>query len=182
MQPAKTSKIVAAGFRFFPLVFAIWAIGPAQAQDIPEPVGTITGAARVIDADILMIGQDRVILWGLDAPERAQRCRLNGRDWGCWEAAKRALQSLAERGEVTCTLHGEPDPFNRHYAICLSGDEDIGEALVAAGLAMAYSEQTSLYEAAQLGAITRGAGLWQEGAEFTEPWEFRRTQTPGGYR
>ena len=182
MQPVKTSKAVAGWLRLLPLVFAIWAIGPAQAQDIPEPVGSVTGPARVLDADILMVGQNRVILWGVDAPERPQRCLLNGRDWGCWEAAKRALQSLAERGDITCTLLGEPDPFNRYYAICLAGDDDIGEELVAAGLAMAYSEQTPLYEAAQLDAITRGVGLWQEGAEFTEPWEYRRTNTPGGYR
>lgn len=184
MQPANTSKIAAARLHLLPLVFTILGIGSSSvlAQDIPESVGTVTGPARVLDADILMVGQDRVILWGVDAPERSQRCLLNGRDWGCWEAAKRALQSLAERGDLTCTLYGEPDPFNRYYAICLAGDEDIGEELVAAGLAMAYSEQTPLYEMAQIDAITEGVGLWQEGAEFTEPWEYRRANTPGGYR
>lgn len=182
MQPVKTIKAAAVRLRRLPLAFAILGIGPALAQDLPEPVGTVSGSARVLDADILMVGQDRVILWGIDAPERAQRCLLNGRDWGCWEAAKRALQLLAESGDITCTLYGEPDPFHRHYAICLAGGKDIGEELVAAGLAMAYSEQSPLYEMAQIDAITQGVGLWQEGAEFTEPWEYRRANTPGGYR
>ncbi|MGZ9809327.1 thermonuclease family protein [Pseudoroseicyclus sp. H15] len=158
----------------------------AQSGDEPAPPevsGEVTGAAEVIDADILVVGgQQRVILWGIDAPERSQTCRLDSREWGCYDAARRALQSMAERGEVTCTLYGEPDPFNRYYGQCLSNGEDLGEAMVKAGLAMAYLEQTDDYELAQIDAITAGVGLWQPGAEFVEPWEFRRTNTPGGYR
>lgn len=142
----------------------------------------VSGPARVLDADILIIDKQRVILWGVDAPERSQTCGADGKLWGCYDAARRALELLSGRGEVRCTLTGEPDPFNRRFGVCMAGDEDIGAELIRQGLALAYSDQTDAYEAIQLEAITAGVGLWQPGVVFEEPWIFRLRNTPGGYR
>jgi endonuclease YncB( thermonuclease family) len=152
------------------------AAGAAAAQE------SVSGAAEVIDADILRIGQQRVILWGIDAPERRQDCYQEGRRWGCHDAARRTLQLLAGRGEITCVLVGEPDPFNRRHGVCEAGGEDINGAMVRRGMALAFLEQTADYEPQQLEAIAEGVGLWQAGVEFEEPWIFRRVHTPGGYR
>jgi endonuclease YncB( thermonuclease family) len=142
----------------------------------------VSGTADVIDADILKIGAQRVILWGIDAPERAQVCGLNGEQWGCYDSAKRALELLAGRGEVSCTFKGPPDPFGRRFGVCESGGQDLGAEMVRQGMALAYLDQSDDYEAVQLEAITAGVGLWQPGVVFEEPWVFRMHSTPGGFR
>lgn len=163
------------------LPMAVLGIGavPATAQE-GEP--GIVGMAEVIDADIIKIGEQRVILWGIDAPERRQTCRLNGETWGCYDVAFRHLQLLAGRGEVACLYHGEPDPFGRRFGTCESGGADLNAEMVKAGLALAYEAESDAYLAQMGEAIIAGAGLWQIGAEFEEPWEFRRRETPGGFR
>lgn len=153
----------------------LMAVG-ALAQDI------ISGAARVIDADILIVAGQRVILWGLDAPERPQPCYLDGKEWGCHAAAKRTLEALAGRGDIDCILTGEADPFGRRHGVCTYGDEDLNAQMVLRGMALAFSEQTTDYDSQQIEAITAGVGLWQPGAEFMEPWIWRRANTPGGFR
>lgn len=160
-------------------LFGLAVAGPVRAQ---SEAGEIRGMAEVIDADVLSFGNQRVILWGIDAPERPQTCRLNGEFWGCYDVAFRKLQLLAGRGEVVCRFHGEPDPLGRQYGVCESGGEDLNAEMVRAGLALAFAEQSDAYMGQMAEAITAGAGLWQPGATFEEPWEFRRRETPGGLR
>lgn len=160
------------------LVALIAAAGPAAAQELE----TIDGAARALDADILIVDKQRVILWGIDAPERNQPCIANSQRWACHDAAVRTLQNLAGRGLVSCLLTGEPDPFNRRHGVCESGGVDIGAEMVRAGMALAFTEQTDDYLDVQNEAIAAGAGLWQVGVEFEEPWVWRKANNPGGYR
>ena len=155
------------------------AFNPAHAQSAEDE---IRGFPDVIDADVLRFGQQRVILWGVDAPERPQKCQLNGSYWGCYDAAKRQLQLLAGRGEVVCSLRGEPDPFGRRYGVCSSGGEDLNAEMVTSGLALAFDEQADDYMLHMVEAITEGVGLWQAGVIFEEPWNFRRRENPGGLR
>lgn len=161
------------------LAFAMMAATPALAV---SPVEIVTGEARVIDADILIVAGKRIILWGLNAPERSQVCNLDSNEWGCYHVAKRTLEALAGRGEIQCTLVGEPDPFGRRHGVCTFGAEDLNAQMVRKGMALAFSEQTADYGPQQLEAITEGVGLWQPGAKFEEPWVWRRGHTPGGYR
>lgn len=160
------------------LVLAIAAAAPASAQE-PD---TVEGAARAIDADIIIVGKQRVILWGIDAPERSQYCIANSQKWGCFDAALRTMQNLAGRGAVRCLLVGEPDPFSRRYGVCESGGADLGAEMVKAGMALAYTEQSDDYVGMQSEAIAAGVGLWQVGVEFDEPWIWRKNNNPGGYR
>lgn len=153
--------------------------GAAQAQGTETG---ITGTPEVLDADILKFGTQRVLLWGIDAPEKRQSCQLNGQLWGCYDVAFRYLQLLSGRGEVTCTYKGDPDPFGRRFGVCVSGGEDINAAMVKAGMALAFDEESEDYDAAMVEAITAAVGLWQPGASFEEPWVFRRRETPGGFR
>ena len=63
--------------------------------------GDIAGLARVIDGDTLEIGDRRVRLEGIDAPESAQTCRRDGtRTWACGRVAAEALAALVERRRV----------------------------------------------------------------------------------
>ena len=152
--------------------------GPVVAQT----ADTISGKPEVIDADVLKFGIQRVILWGLDAPEKRQTCNANGAIWGCYDVSRRYLELLAGRGEVTCTMQGDPDPFGRRFGICESGGQDLNAEMVKAGMALAYDDQADIYDAAMADAITAGVGLWQPGVNFEEPWVFRMRETPGGFR
>jgi endonuclease YncB( thermonuclease family) len=171
--------------KFWTLVFSMTLVASAMLSGVGHAQSTdtgISGMPEVIDADILKFGQQRVILWGIDAPEIRQRCQMNGAIWGCHDAAKRHLQLLAGRGEVTCVYTSEPDPFGRRFGVCTSGGQDLNAEMVKAGFALAYEEQSDEYLIQMGDAITSGAGLWQVGVMFEEPWEFRRRETPGGYR
>jgi endonuclease YncB( thermonuclease family) len=159
-------------------MLVLLATGPGRAEDST----IVTGEARVIDADILIVQKTRIILWGIDAPERAQTCNKDADTWDCYSAAKRTLEILAGRGPIQCVLTGDPDPFGRRYGVCSLGSEDLNAEMIKKGMALAYSEQTSDYEPLQLQAITDGVGLWQAGVVFQEPWEWRRSHTPGGFR
>lgn len=164
--------------KFWILAFSMVLLAaPAMADET-----SITGKPEVIDADILKFGTQRVILWGIDAPEQRQTCQMNGALWGCFDVAKRQLQLLAGRGDVTCQFKGDPDPFGRRFGVCESGGEDLNAAMVKAGLALAFDEETDTYDAAMAEAIGAGVGLWQPGVTFEEPWVYRRRETPGGFR
>jgi len=49
------------------------AVAPAQATSL------LTGPARVIDGDTIIVAGEHVRLEGIDAPERKQTCQRNGR-------------------------------------------------------------------------------------------------------
>ena len=171
--------------KFIPLAFSIgFLISFVLASTVGAQVvdDKIKGMPDVIDADILKFGQQRVILWGIDAPERPQKCRMSGKLWGCHEVAKRHLQLLAGRGEVTCVLKGSPDRLGRHFGVCKSGGQDLNAEMVKAGLALAFEEQSDFYFPLMVEAISAGVGLWQVGVKFEEPWVFRQRETPGGLR
>lgn len=153
---------------------------PAQAQD--DDVDIVSGTASVIDADVINVNGQRVILWGIDAPEKTQSCFREGQRWGCYDAAFRTMETLSGRGEVTCILIGEPDPFGRRYGVCESGGEDLNAEMVLSGMALAYLDQSDDYMEEQIEAITNERGVWQIGVVFEEPWVYRQTNHPGGYR
>ncbi|MET3900628.1 endonuclease YncB(thermonuclease family) [Devosia sp. UYZn731] len=150
---------------------------PAMAQD----ADVVTGPARAIDADIIMVGTQRVILYGVDAPERSQFCTVGTKKWGCWDEARNTLTGILSTGEASCTLSGEPDPFHRRYGVCKIGDKDVGAELIRSGMAMAFVEQADDYSAVEEEARTAAVGLWQPGAKFDTPWAWRK-RNPGGFR
>ncbi|MDB5530275.1 MAG: succinoglycan biosynthesis protein [Devosia sp.] len=150
---------------------------PATAQN----GDVVTGPARAVDADIITIGTQRVILYGVDAPERSQFCTVGTKKWGCWDEARNTLTTILSAGDVTCTLSGDPDPFNRRYGVCKIGDTDVGAELIRSGMALAFVEQADDYSAVEEEARTAAIGLWQPGAKVDTPWDWRK-RNPGGFR
>ncbi|ODS87182.1 MAG: hypothetical protein BGO83_08485 [Devosia sp. 66-14] len=152
------------------------AVSGAVAQDV------VSGAAKVVDADIIMVDKQRVILWAVDAPERPQKCYVGELLWDCYGAARQALGELIGSGEASCTLTpGEPDKFNRRYGVCTSAGKDIGAELVRLGMARAFLEQGDDYVAQEEEAKAAQIGVFQPGAKIDAPWEFRKTD-PRNYR
>jgi endonuclease YncB( thermonuclease family) len=152
------------------------AAGSALAQEV------VSGPAKVIDGDIIQVDKTRVILWGVDAPERTQKCKVGSLEWACYEAARTGLGELIAAGEASCTLTADkPDVFARRYGVCTSAGKDIGGEMVRLGFARAYVDQAPDYLAQEEEAKVAKAGIWQDGADVMDPWVWRK-RDPRGYR
>lgn len=152
-------------------------VAPAAAADV------VTGQATTVDADIILIGKQRVILYGIDAPDRDQLCQVGELLWGCWDAAKGALDQLMGTNEVTCTLTDDrPDPFGRRWGTCMVGDKDLAAEMVRAGMARAFIPQTKQYLPLEDEAKSAAVGVFQQGAIVDLPWKWRAEHSRSPYR
>lgn len=158
---------------FATLATALLLPGMVTAQE----ADTLTGAGEAIGPDIIMVGEQRVVLLGIDAPEANQTCTDAGgsRIWGCADTATAVLDQTVKAGPVTCTLKGGPDVFGRRNGVCKVGDKDVGGELVKQGLALAYPHdpESQAYLADQKAAKAAKQGLWAVGVSFVNPWEYR---------
>ncbi len=131
----------------------------------------VKGSARAIDGDTLGFSDQRVRLHGIDAPERNQKCWLEGSKWLCGEESLRTLQNLIDGAVVKCQKI-DRDRYGRIVARCHSNGHDIGHAMIASGMAIAYRKYSSLYIDAEVAAKANEVGIWK--SKFIEPWLWRR--------
>jgi len=146
----------------FVIVAALLApCGPANAQ---------TGIARAVDGDTLAIGTERIRLFGIDAPEARQTCRVNWSEWTCGLDAATALRSMVEGKQVAC----EPidkDVYGRTVARCHVGQLDVAAEMVRKGLAVAYGDGGNLYGGIEAISKAQKRGIWA--SEFEMPRAYR---------
>lgn len=131
---------------------------------------TITGRAAVIDGDTLKIDNKSIHLFGVDAPEPAQRCTREGRSWACGRAATGKLRELTANQDLTCEQQ-DTDADGGIVAVCRSGDTDIASEMVLAGLALTYPQSSGNYANEEDQARQEHRGLWA--GDFTPPWTLR---------
>lgn len=129
------------------------------------------GTASVIDGDTLDIHGQRFRLHGIDAPESAQLCRADGKDWRCGQQAALALSDKIGRRPVTCEER-DRDRYGRIVAVCSAGGEDLNAWMVAQGWALAYRQYATDYVPQEATAQAARAGIWR--GQFVAPWEWRR--------
>jgi endonuclease YncB( thermonuclease family) len=132
----------------------------------------ISGQANAIDSAIIQMGDQRVMLFGVDWVMRKQSCLLNGKPWLCWDAAVRDLQAVVDQGTVTCDAVGDPNPYGRVLGRCSVNGYSVNEEYVDRGFGLARPSETTDYVAAEAAAKEKKLGLWQ--GEFKPPSEFRR--------
>lgn len=140
----------------------------------PVPPGNaaeLSGRARIIDGDTLEIGNDRIRLHGIDAPETGQDCiDATGRSYRCGVVATRILSVLIGAGPVICT-GDERDKYGRLVAVCRKAGKDINAEMVRLGWARAFLRYSRDYAALESDAETSRSGLWS--GSFEAPWDFR---------
>lgn len=159
-----------------PVAFALVTshLSPAAARSYPAPVPInqdFAGLTRVIDGDTIHVGDTRIRLEGIDAPESNQTCkRADGSEWPCGTEATRAMRAMVEGREVVCRNHGL-DLYGRTLATCFIGNRNINEDMVRRGLAWAYVKYSRAYVSEETAARQAKLGVWQ--GEATPPWEFR---------
>jgi endonuclease YncB( thermonuclease family) len=146
------------------IVISLAFAGAAHAN----PSGTI----RVIDADTLDVGGDRVRLYGIDAPEIGQPCVLAGRTIDCGRWVSGLVKARFEGQRARCTTR-DIDRYGRQVATCDVGGVDMGAVIVGEGWAIAYRRYSEMYDLDEKAAAVAGRGLWA--ATMEEPESFRAT-------
>jgi endonuclease YncB( thermonuclease family) len=145
-------------------------------------VGPLTGYAKIVDGDTIVVARELVRLHGLDAPELDQTFWWRGERIACGMMAMAALEALTAGIQLRCQAV-ERDRHGRLVAKVFSSDgDDIGRRLVLAGWALAYRQYSSDYVDAEAEARKAKRGMWR--GTFAKPWEWRsispRVQSPAG--
>lgn len=138
---------------------------------LEKPQEAMSGRARIVDGDTLMLDGKRIRLVGIDAPELRQICERNGQDWPCGTEAKRYLAGLIGDAETMCGADGS-DKYGRLLAVCTVGNRDLNAAMIAGGYAIAFGD----YETEEAVARQKRMGLWA--GTFDVPRQWR--QSHGG--
>jgi len=134
---------------------------------------TLTGIPKVTDGDSIRIGNTRVRLFGIDAPEANQNCTFRGIEWLCgWEATN-ALANIVGKHWVTC-IQRDIDRYGRVVAVCTTGPIDLSAWMVVNGWARAYRRYSADYVKDEEKAQNAKRGIWR--GDFVNPWEWRRPQ------
>ena len=145
--------------KFF-LVLVFWAVcvNPCQA-----------GRVYVVDGDSLEVGQERIRLYGIDAPEFVQRC-YDENEWPyhCGIEAKNQLQTLVSRGRLSCKNFGR-DKYGRSLKECFEEDgSSINRQMVLSGWAVDYG---GVYTQEENMARMAKKGIWK--GRFMRPELYR---------
>lgn len=143
-----------------------WRVTAAVLGDGPA----LAGVARVVDTELLKIGDTQVRLAGIAAPDTTQTCGERNRKWRCGDEARRALSTIAAGKHLSCRLRGA-DASGSRLAHCFDGKTDIGATLVAAGHVWADKDDTMGYRARETVARAAKAGVWK--SESVTPWSHR---------
>ena len=129
----------------------------------------LKGRADAVDGDTLRMGDVRVRLWGIDAPERKQSCVAEGLEWDCGLLAMAALRSRAT--DVTCREKGR-DGYGRVLAVCFERGDDVNAWMVSEGWALAYRRFSEDYVSQEETAKAARKGIHR--GRFVAPWDWRR--------
>lgn len=134
----------------------------------------LAGRASVVDGDTLEIAGQRIRLWGVDAPESAQRCTRDGRPYRCGAEAANGLDQFIGGRTVACTQR-DTDRYGRIVAVCRAGGEDLSAWLIRQGLAVRYERYAGrAYLREERAAQESRRGLWSGEFDLPEDWRRRR--------
>ena len=148
--------------------FAVAAVAGAAAEEI-------SGLPFVADGDTLGFGEYRVRLYGIDAPEPDQTCRILGQNApiGAW--ATQTLRRLVGRDEVICFPVGLRRGTHIEGKCHTARIPDLGRAMVEAGFAWDFRRRGhGIYEDYEAAARKGRLGVWAGEAACMPPWNWRR--------
>ena len=136
-------------------------------------VAEVSGTVSVVDADTIDVGNVRVRLHGIDAPEIGQPCVMDGQPRDCGQWARDVVVARFDGRRATCQQR-DIDRYGRVVAVCRVDGQDIGAAIVSDGLAWAYRRYSDAYDLEEKGAAVAGRGLWA--FEIDRPADYRAAQ------
>jgi len=143
-----------------------------------------SAAVSVVDGDTIRIDGIRTRLWGFDAPERRQRCVINGVDRAIGQEASEGLEAILAGGELRCEVR-DHDHYGRAVAECWVDGQSIADQMVRHGWAWALPRFSGdRFLAAQEEAERTHRGIWagdgcEAPARFRDRQRHREPPPPG---
>ena len=133
----------------------------------------VSGRARIVDGDTLVINEERIRLHGIDAPEQRQTCLNGNKEWACGVQSTDALERMIAERNVHC-VGDKRDRYKRLIAVCYVGSINLNKKMVSEGWALAYRRYSKDYILEENAAQAAKMGMWR--GEFLAPWDWRKQQ------
>tara|TARA_Y100000588_G_C14036768_1_gene831080 strand:- start:514 stop:1014 length:501 start_codon:yes stop_codon:yes gene_type:complete len=152
-------------FKFIFIVFFLVLGTSVQSQQL------IKGKAKVIDGDTIHIGNNKIRLHGIDAPETNQTCTIDNEIWKCGIESTKVLKNFILEKEVHCEIFNV-DKYKRFIGKCFINKKDINQYMVKNGWAIAYRYYSEDYINEENTAKEKKLGIWK--GLFIEPYIFRK--------
>ena len=142
----------------------------------------IQGYAKVIDGDSIVIQNQKIRLFGIDAPEKNQICKKDGSSYKCGMRSTNSLKFLINNRKLVCSYKNK-DRYGRILAECdlleAWNDNDtyiasgiLNNVMVESGFAVAYVRYSKKYLQSEKKAKNLKKGMWA--GEFDRPEDWRR--------
>ena len=140
----------------------------------------ISGIAKVIDGDTIKIENNRIRLFGIDAPEKKQKCQKPwlsisfltfNKDYQCGVISSNKLRSKINNKLIICKSNNK-DRYNRFISECYKDKTNINRWMVSNGYAVAYRKYSKKFVSLENLAKKKRLGLWA--GTFEMPWDWRK--------
>ncbi len=140
----------------------------------------ISGIATVIDGDTIVINRNKIRLFGIDAPEKKQKCQKPwlsisfltfNRNYQCGVISTNKLKSKINKKLIMCETYNK-DRYNRFIAECYKNKTNLNRWMVLNGYAVAYRKYSKKFVAQENLAKREKLGLWA--GVFEMPWDWRK--------
>ena len=135
---------------------------------VSQEVKLISGMAEVIDGDTIKIEKKKIRLFGIDAPEKKQKCRKPwltisfltfNKDYPCGEISTLKLKNKINNKFITCKSTNI-DRYKRFIAECFKNKTNINRWMVRNGYAVAYKKYSRKYLTFENLAKDDKLGIW----------------------
>ena len=145
-----------------------------------ENINKISGFAKVVDGDTIKINSKKIRLYGIDAPEKKQKCKKTyltisfmsfTKDYMCGEVSTQKLIKKINKQKLNCNIL-DVDRYKRLIGECFKRNINLNSWMVSNGYAVAYRKYSKKYLSDEINAKNNKLGIWQ--GKFEMPWDYRR--------
>jgi len=157
-------------------IFFILTYNDVRSQNINK----ISGFAKVVDGDTIKINSKKIRLYGIDAPEKKQKCKKTyltisfmsfTKDYMCGEVSTQKLIKKINKQKLNCNII-DVDRYKRLIGECFKRNINLNSWMVSNGYAVAYRKYSKKYVSDEINAKNNKLGIWQ--GKFEMPWDYRR--------
>ena len=143
----------------------------------------IYGIPKIIDGDTVHIGNKKIRLEGIDAPEIKQQCKKPfltislrigfqfNKDYKCGVTAKIKLKDKINISKIKC-ISLSKDRYKRFLATCYKDKINLNKWMVRNGYAVAYRRYSKDYVSDENYAKENKLGIWE--GSFMRPEKWRK--------
>ena len=145
-----------------------------------ENINKISGFAKIVDGDTIKINSKKIRLYGIDAPEKKQKCKKTyltisfmsfTKDYMCGEVSTQKLIKKINKQKLNCNIL-DVDRYKRLIGECFKRNINLNSWMVSNGYAVAYRKYSKKYVSDAINAKNKKLGIWQ--GKFEMPWDYRR--------